>query len=165
MMPHLEELIEALREELRQYGELLALLDQQQEQVLTRATGELLCTVAAINGQTATLQKARQYREACHHELARVLQLSEQTSLGDTLPLLPENYRPLLQALVQENNELLTRIRQRTRQNHLLLSRSLDSIQNFLRALFPSGNTPVYNEKGRMPEASAPVGPLYEAVG
>ena len=45
------------------------------------------------------------------------------------IPLLPPDYRPLVQALVQENNELLARVHQRTRQNHLLLSHAVELMQ------------------------------------
>ncbi len=53
------------------------------------------------------------------------------------IPLLPADYRPLVQALVDENNELLVRVRQRARQNHLLLSRSVELMQGLLNTLLP----------------------------
>ena len=43
--------VESLREELKFYGELLALLDTQQEQVVRRLPEELLETVSSINAQ------------------------------------------------------------------------------------------------------------------
>jgi len=45
MIDALQTLIEALRDELKQYGEMLALLDQQQELVAGRAADELLHSV------------------------------------------------------------------------------------------------------------------------
>ncbi len=42
-----------------------------------------------------------------------------------------------MQALVQENNELLVRVQQRARQNHLLLLRSLELMQKLINSLFP----------------------------
>ena len=59
-----------------------------------------------------------------------------------------------MNALVQENNALLTRIQHRARQNHLLLRQSLDLMQRFLTTLFPSHEPRVYNGGGQMPSAS-----------
>ena len=42
MIYHIEILVEKLRDELKQYGELLALLDQQQELVLKRDADGIL---------------------------------------------------------------------------------------------------------------------------
>jgi hypothetical protein len=67
----------------------------------------------------------------------------------DLIPLLPPDYRPLLQALVDENNQLLGRVRQRARQNHVLLRRSVELMQELLRTLFPARQTSVYNGQGR----------------
>src|SRR6267143_1842013 len=55
-----ERLIECLRSELQQYGEMLALLDQQQANVVRRVADDLLITAAAIDTQSAAVQKARQ---------------------------------------------------------------------------------------------------------
>ena len=62
MNEQVQPLIDALREELQQYGEMLALLDQQQDLVVRRDTGQLLENLAAINAQTSVVQIARQYR-------------------------------------------------------------------------------------------------------
>ena len=56
-------------------------------------------------------------------------------AFADLIPLLPADYRPLLQALVEENNELLVRVRQRARQNHLMLRRSVELMQELLNTL------------------------------
>jgi len=164
MIESLKALIEALRDELQQYGEMLALLDQQQERVLMRAADGLLETVAAINAQGATLQAARQSREAHRRRVARDLGLPDEAAFADIIPRLPEDYRPLVEALVQENNELLARVQQRARQNHLLLSRSLELMQQFLGSLFPSGQPQTYTGSGAMFAAPMPVRSLYEAV-
>ena len=78
---------------------------------------------------------------------------------------LPPSYRPLVEALLRENNELLVRVQQRARQNHLLLSRSLELMQRFITTLFPSRDTQVYDDHGHRPLRAQPLRPLYEAVG
>ena len=81
------------------------------------------------------------------------------------MPLLPSDYRPLIRALVEENNELMFRVQQRARQNHLLLSRSVELMQNCISSLFPGTRQKVYGGNGGL--ASAPVSGrmIFEAVG
>ncbi|HZM03918.1 MAG TPA: flagellar export chaperone FlgN [Candidatus Saccharimonadales bacterium] len=158
-------LISALREELGQYGEMLALLDRQQQQVVARGAEELLHTVARIKAQGVAIQQARDHREKCRGELAQVLQQSEQTTFASLIPLLPADYRPLVSALVAENNELLVRVRRRVRQNHILLSRSIDLMQNLINTLVPARETRIYNGQGSMNSRRLPRRALYEAVG
>lgn len=126
---------DALCDELHQSGEMLARLEEQQEHVLSCAAEEVLRSVAAMNSQMAVIQTARQKREAIQAELLQ--QLGEKT-FEKLIPLLPEKYRLAVAPLVRENNELLVRVQQRARQNHLLLSRSLELVQQFIQTLIPS---------------------------
>src|SRR5687768_12237256 len=102
----LQNLIEALREELKEYGEMLALLDQQQHLVMHRQTQDLLQCVTAINAQAETTAAARHEREQHRRNVARILEMSEDTAFTVLIPRLPAEYQPLVQALFQENNEL-----------------------------------------------------------
>lgn len=165
MIEKIERFVEALRNELQHYGEMLALLDQQQELVATRAAQDLLQSVADIQAQGLTIQAARSHREACRRSLAQQLLQPSDIALNDLIRLLPADYQPLVQALVQENNELLVRVQQRARQNHLLLSRSLELMQQFLSVMFPARETVVYNGHGAMLAPAIASRPIYEAVG
>lgn len=165
MTGELKELIDALRDELKQYGEMLALLDHQQELVICRDPDELLRTVAAINAQSGVIQSSRERRERALRELTRAFALPAGTTFAEMFPKLPPEYQPLLKALVDENNELLVRVRQRARQNHLLLSRSMDLLQRLIATLVPPGRTTTYNEAGGLLPPTAPSRVLYEAVG
>jgi flagellar biosynthesis/type III secretory pathway chaperone len=165
MIEKLEDLISALREELQQYGEMLARLDSHQDLVVRRQTNNLLQSVAEIESQGAVIQKAREVREHCRCELARALALPENSTFAEIGPLLPGDYRPLVSALVQENNELLLRIQQRSRQNHLLLARTLEMMQRFMSTLFPGNISPVYNGSGAVFGPVIPPRALYDAVG
>src|SRR5262245_55909072 len=107
MLEKLELLIEALREELKHYGEMLALLDQQQELIVAHAANDLLNCVAAINAQAGVIQAARQQREFCVRQCARMLNKPDEAPFAELLPLFPEEYQPLVTALVRENNQLL----------------------------------------------------------
>jgi len=160
----LQSFVESLREEMKQYGELLALLEAQQEQVVRRLADELTETVSAINSQAEVIQGARRERDQRRRELTRSLLLSDETQITQLIPALPESYRPLISALVGENNQLLARVQQRAQRNHILLSRSLELMGQFINALCAVG-APTYNEAGIMASAAAPGRALYEAVG
>ena len=54
-----------MREELQNYGEMLALLDRQQEQVKARSAAEIFQSISLIQAQAAAIQGARQQRDDC----------------------------------------------------------------------------------------------------
>ena len=165
MIAYLQNLIDALREELHEYGEMLARLDEQQELVMRRDADGILQSVATIQEQGAVIQRTREAREKRQREIAQNFGLKSDAEFSLIIPRAPENYRPLLQALVAENNGLLTRVQQRARQNHLLLRQSLDLMQRFLSTLFPSQEPRTYSPAGQMFSRPAPAVSLYEAVG
>lgn len=146
MKEPLNNLIEALREELKQYGEMLALLEQEQDLVMHRPTVGISPCVAAINAQAETLQVVSQEREQRRRHLARTLRLSEECTFKELTRSLPAQYQPLVQALVQENKELLVRIQQRARQNHLLLSRMVEFMQELIGSLSSGAGSATYSE-------------------
>ena len=161
----LNNLIESLREELKEYGEMLTLLDQQQQMVMHRQTQDLLQCVAAINTQSETVAATRREREQRQRQLARALGLSEEAALAEILPRIPTDYRPLLEALVTEHNELLVRVRQRARQHHLALNRIVELMQRFIGSLFPGAQPSTYNDAGLLLAAGLPQRSIYDAVG
>jgi flagellar biosynthesis/type III secretory pathway chaperone len=149
MKRELENLIQTLREELTQYGELLALLEQQQDLIVNRSAEGLLENLGAINAQIPIVSAARQRRQQLRSELATAAGQPVAVSFRSLIALAPQEYRPLLEALVDEVNDLLQRAQQRLRQNHLLLSRSLDLMQQMFLSLFPSSSRgQAYNKAG-----------------
>lgn len=164
MIDALQQLIAALREELQQYGEMLARLDDQQELVMRRAAEAVMQTVPLVQHQSAVILQAREVRFSAMKLICARAGLAENASFKELIPNLPADYRPLVEALVQENNELLQRIHQRARQNHVLLTRTVESMQRVINSLGIHQSPPVYNESGAM--FTAPSTPaLYEAVG
>ena len=161
----LHNLIEALREELKQYGEMLAVLEQQQNSVVQRQSNDLLQNVASVNAQADVITAVRREREQRQRNVALQLDLAEDAGFAAIIPRLPADYRPLVQALVQENNELLVRVHQRTRQNHLLLSHAVELMQQLINAIFPGGSPKTYDSNGRLPVNSLPQHSIYERVG
>lgn len=165
MIESIQTLIKALREELEQYGEMLVLLDRQREQVTARAAEEVFHSIGLIKAQSIAIQNARAHREECLAQVAQSCDRDAETTFADLMPLVPADYRPLLRALVEENNELLVRVRQRARQNHLLLSRSLELMGALINTFFPARETRTYNDHGGMRVRPIAPQPMYEAVG
>jgi hypothetical protein len=149
MMESLQDLIRSLREELQQYGEMLARLGQQQELILRRGSDDLMLSTVDIESQSRVIQNARRQRFQSQRAVARVLRLADEAPFAEITPRLPEDYRPLVAALVQENNELLTRVQQRSRQNHVLLSRSVELMSRVIQTLIPGGSQ-VYTRRGNI---------------
>ncbi|MBI5799644.1 MAG: flagellar protein FlgN [Verrucomicrobia bacterium] len=165
MTDALQHLIDALRDELQQYGGMLALLDQQQEQVCARVTDDLLPTVMNLQEQGSVMQGARRLREECRTALARTFGLRDEAPFMELIPRLPASFRPLVQALVDENNDLLRRVQQRARQNHILLSRSVELMQSLIGSLVPQTRPLTYGHAGRMASPALPSRALYDAIG
>ena len=165
MKDHLQNLVESLREELKEYSEMLALLSQQQEMVIQRQTQDLVACVSKLNSQVDLLGATRQEREQRQRHLARLLRLPEDASFAALVPRLPREYQPLVQALVAENNDLLQRIQRRARQNHLLLTRLTELMQRLLDPFFPGSQSRTYNDDGRVLAAGVPQRSLYDALG
>src|SRR5882724_664067 len=107
MIDSIVKLVSALREELSEYGEMLALLDRQQQLVVARAADEVFQSIGLIKSQGTAIQNARSRREDCREEVAQQLSQTEDAAFVDLIPLLPADYQPLVTALVDENNELL----------------------------------------------------------
>jgi hypothetical protein len=159
----LENLIESLRNELQQYGEMLALLDHQQELVALQRTEDILQSLSAIDIQSAAIQAARANRQLAQHNLAEKLEPGVRATFVSLIPKLPEPYRPLVTALVQENNELLMRVRQRAQQSHVHLRHSLEMMQRFITTLPSHETTVLSREQGTIAPVEAGLS-LYEAI-
>ena len=134
MTATLAQLIDALRNELQQYGEMLALLEAQQEVIIQSEPASVLNSISAVEAQRAAIEAVQRARELHQRQLAWALSSPENGSFQELLPLLPEQYRPLVIALVQEINQLLTRVRHIAEQNRDQLQRSLELMERFLAA-------------------------------
>jgi|SRR5436190_21330158 len=135
MIVDLQNVIQALRNELHQYGEMLALLEQQQHLAQHSGAEEILRSISHINQQSGSIQLARERRKSAQRYLAGALQQAENATFSTLIPLLPNSYQPMVSALVQENHELLGRVRERAQANQLLLRRALELMQRFITTL------------------------------
>jgi len=124
----LQQLIDALREELQQCGEMLAQLDE----------GPRLAPVntpdAAWPGQPRAdaLLAAREAREFFRQQLAWAAQKPHAVSLGELIPNLPQDHQPLVGALMEENEALWRRVYFRLRQDFCWLDRAREASRQSL---------------------------------
>jgi hypothetical protein len=116
----LQQLIDALREELQQCGEMLAQLDEWPRLASIHPPG------AAWPGQPRVdaLLAARQAREFSWQQMAWAAQKPQAVSLGELIPNLPEDHQPLIGALMEENEALWRRVYVRLRQDFYWLERA-----------------------------------------
>jgi flagellar biosynthesis/type III secretory pathway chaperone len=162
----LNNLIAALREEMTQYGELLALMQEQQELIINRSANELLINLHDVNQQVEKIATHREHRETARRALVQSVGGTKDTTFKQMTALLPEEYQPLLNALVEEINQLLQRIQQWVRQNHLLLKRSLDLMSKIMHTIFPTSSAAAqtYGRSGTVSPIAPPPSTLYEGL-
>ena len=152
-----EQIIDALRSEIEEYGGLLNRFDEQQNAILARDPEAVLAADGDISAQLTAVRERRKCREALVSELAVLGVLSPKSSLKDVTPLFREPMRPLVQALISEVNRLITLARRRARQNQMLLARTIEVTQELLALINPGAVTRTYSPQGRM-KIKAPAG-------
>ena len=166
MNEELNKLIAALREELTQYGEVLALMQEQQDLIINRAANDLLVNLNAVNEQMERVAHIRNHRDTCRQQLVAALGGTSETTFRQMTELLPPEVQPLLDALVQEINQMLQNIQRWLRQNHILLKRSLDLMQTIMKNMFPSASAAAgtYGRSGQVSPVNPPPSSLYEGI-
>ena len=160
-----ERVADCLRDEVQEYGGLLRLFEEQQECVFNRDPDRLLQLIESIKEAAQRAEEIRFRRESCIRLFAVELGHAAGESLRSLLPAVDDEARPLLQALIDEVNRLIHRVRRITRQNHLLLSRTVELQQGILRQFYPGAFTPTYSALGRISVAPASPLPAYHAAG
>ncbi len=144
-----ELLIELLRSELEEYGGLLALLEDQQAAIVARQPDRVLEINTEINDQMRMIHMRREAREAFSVGLAEKLNQTPTSTLRELVRFFRKPIQPLIEALITELNNLVTRARRRAQQNQMLLARSIEVLQDVLRQLNPESMHKVYGADGR----------------
>jgi flagellar biosynthesis/type III secretory pathway chaperone len=145
-----EPLVEILRDELQEYGGLFNLLNQQQEGIIERRPDDVLAINAEIEEQTRIVEALRhRHTDLVDHFFERSGGEGAGT-LRKIIPFFPDSVRPLLEALMTDVNHMVRRNRQKARQNHLLLSRSMELTEQTLRVLQPENFTRTYKRTGKV---------------
>jgi flagellar biosynthesis/type III secretory pathway chaperone len=154
-----------LRTELAEYGGLLALFAEQQRLLFARDANAVLALSATIEQQVRVLEDCRRQREQTVADFAVAQGQPPGATLRSLLPLIEADARPLLEALIDEVNHLLHRVRRTSRQNHTLLARTVEIHQDILQQLQPNAFTKTYSAAGRISVASANSNSTMRAAG
>jgi len=160
-----ETLVDCLRNEMQEYGALLALFDGQQENILQRDPEKILTTTSAIEEQARRLNEVRQVREEQAFAFASAHGRPAGTTLRELATLAAAEVRPLLEALIGEINHLIHRSRRKAEQNQRLLARAIEVQQEILQALRPGSFNKTYSPRGRVALSTPSFNPAYKGAG
>jgi len=160
-----EFIAECLRAELADYGGLLRLFEEQQRALFERDADSVLRFANEIEQQARAVGDSRCRREQAVAAFAAEHQRPATTSLRAMLPLIDADARPLLEALINEVNLLLHRVRRTSRHNHTLLARAVEVHQETLQQLRPQAFTKTYSPAGRVSVVTAQPSATLRATG
>ena len=160
-----EFIAERLREELADYGGLLRLFEEQQMALFDRDPDTVLRLAGEIEAHARDLAVTRTRRETAVADFAESHGRPTTSSLRAMLPLIEPAAQPLIEALINEVNTLLHRVRRTSRHNHTLLSRAVETHQETLQYLRPNAFTKTYSPAGRISVASNHAAATLRAAG
>lgn len=165
MSTHWEFIAERLRDELADYGGLLHLFEEQQRALFNRDADTVLRLANDIEIHARSLGGSRSRREQAVSAFAVSHGKPAATTLRAMLPLIEADARPLLEALINEVNLLLHRVRRTSRHNHTLLTRAVEVNQETMQQLRPNAFTKTYSPAGRVSVAAAHPATTLRAAG
>ena len=151
-----EFIADCLRQELADYGGLLHLFEQQQRSLFDRDPNAVMNLGAAIEEQARNVGVCRVRREQAVADFAAVHGQARTSTLRSLLTFVDLDARPLLEALIDEVNALLHRVRRVSRHNHSLLSRAVEVHREVLQHLQPGAFTKTYSPAGTLSIAGVP---------
>ena len=126
MIMESSEIVALLRQEVVGYGGLLALFEEQQGHLWRREVDHVLKTAALIDLRVIESGQFRESREAWVNHFAQTHQQPAGASLRHLLPLFPAAERPMLEAFIDEINQLIHGVRRRAYQNHAFMEKMLE---------------------------------------
>jgi len=150
MTANSDNLIEALRNEMQEYGGLLSLFTDQQTAILERNPDAVVAMQNEIRLQVEAIHACRKLREKTARDLAIEVGQSPESSVRQLIESCEAMVRPLLNALIYEVNQLISKTRRRGQQNQMLLARSIEVSQQILQKLNPGALTKTYSRQGRL---------------
>ncbi|MEI8294235.1 MAG: flagellar export chaperone FlgN [bacterium] len=143
-------IVSALQNELQEYGGLLHLFDRQQSCIIHQDPTGFLDINIDVDEQIAKLTAIREQREELVRQTAVAIGKSSDITLSAlTLSFQPE-HQPLLKALIEEINDLITRTQRRTRQNRMLLAQCVESARQLLSLRNPGAMPGTYGALGQI---------------
>jgi flagellar biosynthesis/type III secretory pathway chaperone len=103
-----------------------------------------------VDEQIAKLSHCRLGREELVRQTALALGKSKDITLSALSHSFAAEHQPLLRALIDEINDLITRTQRRTRQNRMLLSQCVESARQLLAVSNPGAIPGTYGAHGQI---------------
>ncbi len=144
------DIADCLRHEIAEYGALYGFYEEQQTRLFKHDAEAVLRLSGDIEVQVRVLHDCRRERETAVSGFANAHGQPTGATIRSLLPLVPADARPLLEALVNEINVLIHRLRRISRHNHMLLARKVELQQQMLRQMLPGTFSQTYSPKGRL---------------
>ena len=145
-----QEIVAMLQNELQEYGGLLHLFDRQQKCIVHQDPTGFLDINVDVDEQIAKLSHCRLEREDLVRQTALALGKSKDITLSALSHSFAPEHQPLLRALIDEINDLITRTQRRTRQNRMLLSQCVESARQLLAVSNPGAIPGTYGAHGQI---------------
>ena len=145
-----QEIVAMLQNELQEYGGLLHLFDRQQKCIVHQDPTGFLDINVDVDEQIAKLSHCRLGREELARQTALALGKSKDITLSALSHSFAAEHQPLLRALIDEINDLITRTQRRTRQNRMLLSQCVESARQLLAVSNPGAIPGTYGAHGQI---------------
>jgi len=145
----IEELTSILRREVEEYGELLAVLVEQQEKIMNRDSTALL----EINQKMEVQMEINEGLLIGRHRLITLMVgepgAGSEPTLSQLIDFLPDAVQPMFQSLAEEINKLIFSARRKMKQNQILLSRLSKVADELVNAISPDDRVlKTYNRQG-----------------
>ncbi|MBN1404635.1 MAG: flagellar protein FlgN [Opitutales bacterium] len=145
-----DELADALRDELAEYGGLLGLLDEQRQAIVSRKIDALLEANERVHEQAATANRYRLIREALCARLAESQAGKAELGLAELVAYMPPSARPLFEALTREATDLIAKARDKSQRNSALLARAGELNEKVIAVVRPGSTTKTYTARGNV---------------
>lgn len=153
----------ALRREQASVAQLMRAAEEEQELILRREAGGIMPALERLERSSQALAKASQERREAHSELSLRALRRASDSLEEVVRRLHPNDRAQIQTLVQDIGRRFDRCRRLVRQNHLLISRSLEFQELLRRRIEPRQQwISSYNDRGEVAHVRAGSVPRWQ---
>ena len=150
LMTLLRELLGAMSAELVEMRALVLAFSDQQDAIVHRKPARVVASVQEVEERVAALRQARMRRDGLLDQVARGVKAPPRTPISALVRAFPAAVRPEVGRLIEENVRLGREVRRKASQNQVLLTRSIEVIQEILRAVEPTSVSRIYGENGRM---------------
>ena len=160
MHPHLERLIEILKQELQLHRKLQGLLRAEQEALVALKSDALLEAAREKDAVALQLRALEEARRLVMESLALEFSLpaGEQSTLSELIQRIPDHYALRLSHLRSELREVVEHAQTENDANRFLVNRSLELVREAMQALAQADEKPHTYHGKRMAQAyqSAP---------